>query len=167
MSVGGVAAHCVGEMSRTSRGVCSRTEVVCAAFQGMSLWQCRRRLHHWCLHPYRPARQPAHSFVVPCILPACSQGLYKQMVDIMKGLGVDAIDTVGTPFDPEMHEAIMREPNDEVPDGTVIMEFRKGFKMGERMLRPAMVKVSFSEAPTEVSSADTDSEPASIDETSS
>jgi molecular chaperone GrpE len=89
------------------------------------------------------------------------------MVDIMKGLGVDAIDTVGSLFDPEMHEAIMREPNDEVPDGTVIMEFRKGFKMGDRLLRPAMVKVSFSEAPTEVSSADTDSEPASIDETSS
>lgn len=89
------------------------------------------------------------------------------MVDIIKGLGVDAIDTVGAPFDPELHEAIMREPNDEVPDGTVIMEFRKGFKMGDRMLRPAMVKVSFSEAATEVSSADTDSEPASIDESAS
>lgn len=89
------------------------------------------------------------------------------MVDIIKGLGVDAIDTVGSPFDPELHEAIMREPNDEVPDGTVIMEFRKGFKMGDRMLRPAMVKVSFSEAATEVSSADTDSEPASIDENAS
>jgi len=93
------------------------------------------------------------------------QGLYKQMVDIMKNLGVDAVDTVGAPFDPELHEAIMREPNDEVPDGTVIMEFRKGFKMGERLLRPAMVKVSFTEATTTVSSAETDSEPASIDET--
>jgi hypothetical protein len=47
-----------------------------------------------------------------------AQGLYKQMVDIMKGLGVDAVETVGAPFDPELHEAIMREPNDEVPDGT-------------------------------------------------
>ena len=109
------------------------------------------------------------SMVTSCtVLYCCApQGLYKQMVDIMKGLDVDAVDTVGSPFDPELHEAIMREPNDEVPDGTVIMEFRKGFRMGERLLRPAMVKVSFSEAAAEVSSADTDSEPNSIDETSS
>jgi hypothetical protein len=40
-----------------------------------------------------------------------------------------------------MHEAIMREPSDEVPDGTVVGEFRKGFRLGERLLRPAMVKV--------------------------
>jgi molecular chaperone GrpE len=92
------------------------------------------------------------------------QGLYKQMVDIMKGLGVDAVDTVGAAFDPELHEAIMREPNDEVPDGTVLTEFRKGFKMGDRLLRPAMVKVSFQEG-TPAVSADTDSEPNSIDET--
>lgn len=92
------------------------------------------------------------------------QGLYKQMVDIMKGLGVDAVETVGAPFNPELHEAIMREPNDEVPDDTVIMEFRKGFRMGDRLLRPAMVKVSFKEAAAEASTADTDSEPNSIDE---
>jgi molecular chaperone GrpE len=92
------------------------------------------------------------------------QGLYKQMVDIMKGLGVDAVDTVGAPFDPELHEAIMREPSDDVPDGTVLMEFRKGFRMGERLLRPAMVKVSFTEAAAEPASAETDSEPNSIEE---
>jgi molecular chaperone GrpE len=86
------------------------------------------------------------------------------MVDIMKGLGLDAVDTVGAVFDPELHEAIMREPNDEVPDGTVLLEFRKGFRMGDRLLRPAMVKVSFSEAPTAAASADTDSEPNSIEE---
>lgn len=81
----------------------------------------------------------------------------------MKSLGVDAVDTVGALFDPELHEAIMREPSDEVPDGTVLMEFRKGFRMGERLLRPAMVKVSFSEA-APAASAQTDSEPDSIDE---
>lgn len=47
----------------------------------------------------------------------------------------------GTPFDPEFHEAIMREPNNEVPDGTVLQEFRKGFKIGDKLLRPAMVQV--------------------------
>lgn len=49
---------------------------------------------------------------------------------------------VGEPFDPNVHDAIMREPNEEVPDGTVLEEFRKGFRLGETLLRPAMVKVS-------------------------
>ncbi len=42
------------------------------------------------------------------------QGLYKQMVDIMRGLGIEAVPTTGTPFDPAIHDAIMREPNNEV-----------------------------------------------------
>lgn len=129
-----------------------------------------------CLHTPAPSAPLCSPFppldFVSCLLFCVSvctstlQGLYKQMVDIMKGLGVDAVETVGSLFDPELHEAIMREPNDEVPDGTVIMEFRKGFRMGERLLRPAMVKVSFSEAPASVSSAETDSEPESIDASS-
>jgi molecular chaperone GrpE len=69
------------------------------------------------------------------------QSLYKQMVDIMRGLGIEAVPTTGSPFDPEVHEAIMREPNDEVADGTVLQEFRKGFRLGSKLLRPAMVKV--------------------------
>jgi hypothetical protein len=69
----------------------------------------------------------------PCPSPA--------QVDILRSRDVDVVPTVDSPFDPNVHEAIMREPSDEVPDGTVLMEFRKGFKMGERLLRPAMVKV--------------------------
>ncbi len=88
------------------------------------------------------------------------------MVDILKALGVEPVDTVGAAFDPELHEAIMREPNDDVPDGTVLLEFRKGFRMGERLLRPAMVKVSFTDSPSaaDTTGAVTDSEPNSIDE---
>jgi len=78
---------------------------------------------------------------------AAYQGLYKQMVELFRGLGLEAVPGVGEPFDPEVHEAIMREPSEDVPDGTVLEEFRKGFRLGDRMLRPAMVKVSFSEAP--------------------
>ncbi|KAL6765465.1 GrpE nucleotide release factor [Haematococcus lacustris] len=74
------------------------------------------------------------------------QNLYKQMVDIMRGLGIEAVPTIGSLFDPELHEAIMREPNDDLPDGSVVQEFRKGFRLGNKLLRPAMVKVSFSEA---------------------
>lgn len=69
------------------------------------------------------------------------QSLYKQMVDIIRALGVEAVPTTGTPFDPSIHDGIMREPSSEHPDGTVLMEFRKGFRIKDRLLRPAMVKV--------------------------
>ncbi len=69
------------------------------------------------------------------------QGLYKQMVDTFRNLGVEAVPGVGHPFDPNFHEAIVSEPNDDVPDGTVLQEFRKGFQCGDRLIRPAMVKV--------------------------
>lgn len=72
------------------------------------------------------------------------QGIYKQFVEVMKNLGVVPVNTVGAPFDPEFHEAIMREENNEVEDGTVIEEYRKGFTLRKKLLRPAMVKVSVS-----------------------
>lgn len=78
---------------------------------------------------------------------AAYQSLYKQMVELFRGLGVEAVPGAGEPFDPEVHEAIMREPSDDVPDGTVLEEFRKGFRLGDRLLRPAMVKVSFRDGP--------------------
>jgi molecular chaperone GrpE len=78
---------------------------------------------------------------------ASYQALYRQMVEALRAQGLEAVPGAGSPFDPEVHEAIMREPSEDVPDGTVLEEFRKGFKLGEKLLRPAMVKVSFSEAP--------------------
>lgn len=70
------------------------------------------------------------------------QGLYKQFVEFLRGLGVEAVPGVGSPFDPNFHEAIMKEENSEVEDNTVLMEFRKGFRLGDKLLRAAMVKVS-------------------------
>ena len=55
---------------------------------------------------------------------------------------MEAVDSVGEPFDPNLHEAVLSEPSSDVPDQTVLEEFRKGFKLSERLLRPAMVKVS-------------------------
>ncbi|KAK9803726.1 hypothetical protein WJX73_007014 [Symbiochloris irregularis] len=75
------------------------------------------------------------------------QGVYKQMVDLMKAIGVVPVPGEGQPFDPNVHDAIMREPSEEVPDSTVLQVLRRGFTIGEKLLRPAMVKVSFSEAP--------------------
>lgn len=70
------------------------------------------------------------------------QGIYKQFVEIMKGLQVAAVETVGKPFDPSVHEAIARDESEEFDEGIVSQEFRRGFILGDRLLRPAMVKVS-------------------------
>lgn len=72
--------------------------------------------------------------------------VHRQLLASFKRLGVEAVPGEGEPFDPEVHEAIMREPAAEgVPDGTVVQEFRKGFRLGSRLLRPGMVKVAFVE----------------------
>ncbi|KAL5777092.1 hypothetical protein ACOSP7_010018 [Xanthoceras sorbifolium] len=70
------------------------------------------------------------------------QGIYKQFVEIMKSLQVAAVPTVGKPFDPALHEAIAREDSEEFKEGIIIQEFRRGFLLGDRILRPATVKVS-------------------------
>ncbi len=72
-------------------------------------------------------------------------GLYKQMVELFRGLGLEATPGVGSEFDPEVHEAIMREHSDEFDEGMVSEEFRKGFSFKDRLLRAAMVKVAFKE----------------------
>ncbi|KAK9901332.1 hypothetical protein WJX75_007117 [Coccomyxa subellipsoidea] len=73
------------------------------------------------------------------------QGVYKQMVEAFRSLGVETVAGVGTPFDPEFHEAIMREERDDIPDGTVLKEFRRGFRLGSQLLRAAMVQVSYTD----------------------
>jgi len=75
------------------------------------------------------------------------QGLYRQLVDLLKTQGVEAVPTEGSPFDPELHEAIAREACGPEADGAVTQEFRKGFSMGGRLLRPAMVKVGYYDGP--------------------
>ena len=70
------------------------------------------------------------------------QGVYKQLVDALKKLGVSPMRCEGKEFDPNLHEAVMREPTSEHPEGTVIEEFVRGYVLGERVLRHAMVKVA-------------------------
>ncbi|WP_348235566.1 nucleotide exchange factor GrpE, partial [Salmonella enterica] len=58
------------------------------------------------------------------------QSIYKQLVEILVSLGVVPVETVGKPFDPMLHEAIMREDSAEYEEGVVIEEFSKGFQLG-------------------------------------
>ncbi|MBE9192957.1 nucleotide exchange factor GrpE [Gloeocapsopsis crepidinum LEGE 06123] len=79
------------------------------------------------------------------------QSVYKQMVDTLKRLGVSAMRSEGSPFDPNFHEAVMREPTDEHPEGTVLEELVRGYFLGDRVLRHALVKVSAAPEPGETS----------------
>ncbi len=84
------------------------------------------------------------------------QGVYKQLVDSLKRLGVSAMRPEGQEFDPNYHEAVMREPTNEYPEGAVIEQLVRGYFLGERVLRHAMVKVA--SAP-ETSSENSDETP--------
>ncbi|MCT7964463.1 nucleotide exchange factor GrpE [Laspinema sp. D1] len=68
--------------------------------------------------------------------------VYKQMVESLKRIGVSAMYPKGEEFDPNFHEAVMREPTREYAEGIVTDEFRRGYMLGERVLRHAMVKVA-------------------------
>ena len=66
----------------------------------------------------------------------------RQLKEFMAGAGVEAIDAERKAFDPNLHEAVSQEPSTEAPEGQVIRQLRKGYKLRDRLLRPAMVVVS-------------------------
>lgn len=68
--------------------------------------------------------------------------LNKQLMESLTKLGLEQIKSVGEQFDPNLHEAVMQTPTDEQPEDTVINELQKGYKLGEKVLRPAMVAVA-------------------------
>lgn len=70
--------------------------------------------------------------------------IHKQLLELLAKRGVKAIKAVGQPFDPNYHQAVAREVGSPEQDGLVTAEFRRGYMLGERLLRPAMVKVAAS-----------------------
>ena len=70
------------------------------------------------------------------------QGVFKQLLECLKRVGVAPMECEGKEFDPTFHNAIMREPTDQHPEGTIIQEFQSGFMLGDRVLRHAVVKVA-------------------------
>jgi molecular chaperone GrpE len=76
------------------------------------------------------------------------QGLYKQLVDVFKQLGVSPMRVEGEPFDPNLHEAVLREPSDDHVEDVVIAELQRGYHLNGRVLRHALVKVSMGPGPS-------------------
>lgn len=68
--------------------------------------------------------------------------IYKQLIDLLARRGVHPLDTVGQLFDPRYHQAVTYEASPGHPEGEVIEEVRRGYLFGDRLLRPAMVKVA-------------------------
>ena len=68
--------------------------------------------------------------------------LHKQIVDSLEKIGLSKIETVGLEFDPNVHEAVMQTPSQDYPDQTIIAEMQKGYKLGDKVLRPALVNVA-------------------------
>ena len=67
--------------------------------------------------------------------------IVKQMEEVLRSLNVQAVDTVGSQFDPRFHEALESVGRDDLPDHQVFEEVRKGYRIKERLLRPALVRI--------------------------
>jgi len=88
--------------------------------------------------PGTPADRPAES-------DAFYRGvelIHKQMLDLLRKRGVSRIDALGADFDPNIHQAVIHEPSEEHREGEVMQELQPGYKLGDRLLRPSMVKVA-------------------------
>lgn len=68
--------------------------------------------------------------------------IVKQMEEVLRGLSVQPVETVGAVFDPRVHEALEMVERSDVPDHQVIEEVRRGYRIRERLLRPALVRVA-------------------------
>lgn len=82
------------------------------------------------------------------------QGVYKDFVERLKRIGVAPMRSEGKEFDPNLHEAVLREPSSEYAEGVVLEELVRGYLLGDRVLRHAMVKVA---APPETAEETSDS----------
>jgi molecular chaperone GrpE len=92
--------------------------------------------------------------------------IYKQLGDVLGKMGLNVIEEAPAPFDPTYHDAVTSEANTEVPHHTVTEVMQKGYMLGERLIRPAMVKVavggpdsSGGEEPSDGGAPEADTEP--------
>ncbi len=68
--------------------------------------------------------------------------IYRQLLEAIRRRGAESFASVGEDFDPSWHEAMASEPADGRRDGEIVAEVRKGYRIGTRLIRPAMVKVA-------------------------
>jgi len=77
-----------------------------------------------------------------------------QLADVLEGMGIQPIKSVGQPFDPNFHEAVATVQTDDFPHNTVVAELLCGYQIDNKVIRPSMVKVSASANPTKFTNSD-------------
>ena len=82
------------------------------------------------------------------------QMILDQLLGVLKESGVEPVDATGKPFDPNLHEALSQEETTEVEEGTVVQQVQRGYKLNDRLVRPARVVVA--KAPGAAEEAPTD-----------
>lgn len=75
----------------------------------------------------------------------CFKMAYKNFNDVLCKIGLESISAENEEFDPNLHEAVMQTPTSEKPENTIIAELQKGYKLGDKVLRPALVNVATKE----------------------
>ena len=68
--------------------------------------------------------------------------IHRQLIEALRRRGAEPFDSIGQDFDPSWHEALASEPANGRRDGEIVAEIRRGYRMGARLLRPALVKVA-------------------------
>jgi molecular chaperone GrpE len=68
--------------------------------------------------------------------------IHRQLGELLRKRGVTALETLGTEFDPHLHQAVAYEETPGAREGEVVGEMRRGYRLGERLLRPALVRVA-------------------------
>ena len=68
--------------------------------------------------------------------------IYKQALEVLRRRGLEPIDAIGQDFDPNIHEAVAYEPAEGRREGEIIGELRRGYRIGDRLVRPSMVRVA-------------------------
>jgi molecular chaperone GrpE len=68
--------------------------------------------------------------------------IHTKLMDVLRKRGVTPIDVLGADFDPNLHQAVVHESHPDHREGQVIGELRRGYRIGDKLLRPAMVKVA-------------------------
>ncbi len=72
----------------------------------------------------------------------CYNLAYKNFTDVLTKSGLETIKAEGENFDPNFHEAVMQTPTEDYPENTIIAELQKGYKLGDKVLRPTLVNVA-------------------------
>lgn len=94
---------------------------------------------------FERAQQSLNGINDPEKIKECLDVVFKQFIETLQKQGLKTIETEGQQFDPNLHEAVMQTPNNDVEDHTILQELQKGYMLDDRILRAALVNVAINQ----------------------